>query len=153
MMKQLALIALASILFFSCKKEEQLMTIDEYITKKGLTSSVQKDNRGFYYKIDQAGSGTAPTISSKVTLFYKGYLTNGTVFDQTGSTSNFESGNPVTFPLNQLIPGWQIGVPLIKPGGKITLYLPPSLGYGAYGAGSIPGNAALIFEISLVAVS
>lgn len=152
-MKQLALIGLASILFFSCKKEEQLMTIDEYITKKGLTSSVQKDNRGFYYKIDQAGSGTAPNISSKVTLFYKGYLTNGTVFDQTGSASNFESGNPVTFPLNQLIPGWQIGVPLIKPGGKITLYLPPSLGYGAYGAGSIPGNAALIFEISLVAVS
>ena len=119
-----------------------------------MTSSVQKDSRGFYYKIDQAGSGTAPTISSKVTLFYKGYLTNGTVFDQTGTAANFESGNAVTFPLNQLIPGWQIGLPLIKPGGKITLYLPPTLGYGAYGAGSsIPGNAALIFEISLVAVS
>jgi FKBP-type peptidyl-prolyl cis-trans isomerase FkpA len=153
MMKYLALIGLASILFFSCKKEEQLMTIDEYITKKALTSSVQKDSRGFYYKIEQPGSGTAPTINSKVTLFYKGYLTNGTVFDQTGTAANYESGNPVTFNLNQLISGWQVGLPLIKPGGKIILYLPPSLGYGAFGAGSIPGNAALIFEITLVAVS
>jgi FKBP-type peptidyl-prolyl cis-trans isomerase FkpA len=85
-------------------------------------------------------------------LFYKGYLTNGKVFDQTGTTSNHEAGTPVTFTLNQLISGWQLGLPLIKPGGKIILYLPASLGYGPYGQGSIPGNAALIFEITLVSV-
>ena len=110
------------------------------------------DQRGFYYKILSAGTGTAPTLTSKVTLFYKGYLTNGNVFDQTGTASNYESGNPVTFTLNQLISGWQVGLPLIKPGGKIILYLPAALGYGPYGQGSIPGNAALIFEITLVSV-
>ncbi len=152
-MKQVAAFVFLSFLFFGCKKGEQLMSIEDYIIANALSNSIQQDSKGFYYKIEQAGSGTAPTLTSKVTIYYKGYLTNGTVFDQTGTAANYESGNPVTFNLNQLIPGWQLGLPLIKPGGKIKLYLPPSLGYGAYGAGSIPGNAALIFEITLVGVS
>jgi len=153
-MRNLGLVLVAGIvmLFSGCKKAEQLESLEDHLTRTGLKSSVTADPKGFYYKIISAGAGTAPTLTSKVTLFYKGYLTNGNVFDQTGTAANYEAGNPVTFTLNQLIPGWQVGLPLIKPGGKIILYLPPSLGYGPYGQGSIPGNAALIFEITLVSV-
>jgi FKBP-type peptidyl-prolyl cis-trans isomerase FkpA len=153
-MRNLGLVLAAGIvmLFSGCKKEEKLETIGDYLTRTGLKSTVTEDPRGFSYKIVSPGTGTAPTLTSKVTLFYKGYLTNGNVFDQTGTAANHEAGNPVTFTLNQLISGWQVGLPLIKPGGKIILYLPPSLGYGPYGQGSIPGNAALIFEITLVSV-
>jgi hypothetical protein len=85
-----------------------------------------------------------PSLSSQ-TIVYKGMLTNGNIFDQ--------STSPIEFPLGNVILGWQYGIPLIKPGGKIILYLPPSLGYGPYGAGSIPGNAGLIFEVTLVSVN
>lgn len=148
----LVLVAAIVMLFSGCKKDEKLETVGDYLTRTGLKSSVTEDSRGFFYKITTAGAGTAPTLTSKVTLYYKGYLTSGKVFDQTGTTANYEAGSPVTFTLNQLIPGWQLGLPLIKPGGKITLYLPASLGYGPYGQGDIPGNAALIFEITLVSV-
>lgn len=153
-MRNIGLVLFSGIvmLFSGCKKEVKLESIGDYLTRTGLKSSVTEDPRGFFYKIVSAGTGTAPTLTSKVTLFYKGYLTNGIVFDKTGTSANYESGNPITFTLNQLIPGWQVGLPLIKPGGKIILYLPASLGYGAYGQGSIPGNAALIFEITLVSV-
>jgi FKBP-type peptidyl-prolyl cis-trans isomerase FkpA len=70
-------------------------------------------------------------------------LTNETVFDGTSST-------PARFTLNQLISGWQLGVPLIKKGGRLILYLPPSLAYGSRASGPIPANSVLIFEITLV---
>ena len=127
-----------------CKKTENQETVESYLQKQGITDAV-KDSRGFYYKIVTEGAGVNPTPTSKVTIFYKGMLTNGSVFDQTGSS-------PATFGLNQLILGWQYGLPLIKPGGKIILYLPPELGYGDRSAGSIPTNSVLIFEIDLVSV-
>jgi len=81
-----------------------------------------------------------------------GRLTNGTVFDQS------PAGGTKTFTLGGLIPGWQKGIPLISSGGKITLYIPPSLGYGSVDVKQnniviIPANSILIFEIDLVAVS
>jgi FKBP-type peptidyl-prolyl cis-trans isomerase FkpA len=136
---------LFSILFSACKKNETLPSIEEYLTSNNLISSVVKDTRGFYYKILEPGSGATATISSKVKTLYKGMLTNGNIFDQ--------STSPIEFPLGNVILGWQYGIPLIKPGGRIILYLPPSLGYGPYGAGSIPGNAGLIFEVTLVSVN
>ena len=136
---------LFSILFSACKKNESLPSIEEYLTSNNLNGSVVKDTRGFYYKILEPGSGATATISSKVKTLYKGMLTNGNIFDQ--------STSPIEFPLGNVILGWQYGLPLIKPGGRIILYLPPSLGYGPYGAGSIPGNAGLIFEVTLVSVN
>jgi FKBP-type peptidyl-prolyl cis-trans isomerase len=127
-----------------CKKTENTETLEEYIKRAGITDAV-KDSRGFYYKIITEGQGNNPTATSKVTVFYKGTLTNGMIFDQT-------SNSPISFGLNQVILGWQYGVPLIKPGGKIILYLPPSLGYGSQAAGSIPPNSVLIFEVQLVSV-
>ena len=144
-MRFYTLLAICGLFIFSgCKKSETQETLESYITKAGITDAV-KDTRGFYYKIVTEGAGANPAPTSKVTIFYKGTLTNGSIFDQTGS-------NPATFNLNQLILGWQYGLPLIKPGGKIILYLPPSLGYGAQAAGSIPANSVLIFEIQLVSV-
>ena len=139
------ILAICGIFIFSgCKKTETQETLEAYITRAGITDAI-KDSRGFYYKIVTEGTGVNPTVNSKVTIYYKGTLTNGSIFDQTGAA-------PATFNLNQLILGWQYGLPLIKPGGKIILYLPPSLGYGSSPAGSIPANSVLIFEVQLVSV-
>ena len=101
--------------------------------------------RGFYYEITAAGTGTVtPSVCSNVTVKYAGYLTNGFKFD--------ENTTGITFALGQLIVGWQRGIPLIKTGGSINLYLPPSLGYGSSASGPIPANSILIFNIQLTAV-
>jgi FKBP-type peptidyl-prolyl cis-trans isomerase len=98
---------------------------------------------GFYFKINTTGANTDhPTICSNVVVKYKGTLTNGTKFD--------ENTTGISFPLSNLIIGWQEGIPLISIGGKITLYLPPSLGYGAVAQQNIPANSILIFDIELV---
>ena len=100
---------------------------------------------GFYYEISAAGTGTVtPAVCSTVTVKYAGYLTNGFKFD--------ENTTGVFFTLGQLIVGWQRGIPLIKKGGSINLYLPPSLGYGATAVGSIPANSILVFNIQLLEV-
>ena len=119
----------------------ELTSVENYLASKGITNAT-KDSRGFYYTIQAAGSGTVATPCSSITIFYKGKLTNDTVFDQTGAS-------PRTFVLGQLIPGWIKGIPLVKPGGSITLYLPPSLGYGSTANGPIPANSILIFDIQL----
>jgi FKBP-type peptidyl-prolyl cis-trans isomerase FkpA len=122
--------------------DAEVSTLKQYITTNNITATA--DSRGFYYSIQSPGTGTKPTVCSNVTVNYAGKLTNGTAFD---------SGNGVSFGLNQLIIGWQEGIPLIAPGGSITLYLPPSLAYGSNAAGSIPANSILIFKIDLVKVN
>lgn len=100
---------------------------------------------GIFYNITAAGTGTtSPEVCSAVLVKYSGrLLTTTTPFDHN------EAG--VAFTLGQLITGWQYGIPLLKKGGSITLYIPPSLGYGVAGSGStIPPNSNLIFTIELV---
>jgi FKBP-type peptidyl-prolyl cis-trans isomerase FkpA len=96
--------------------------------------------------VTSAGADVTPGICSYVTVNYKGTLTNGTVFDST------KTNNPASFTLISLIEGWKQGIPLIKKGGKIRLFLPPTLGYGASAVGGIPGNSILIFDIELLSV-
>ena len=112
--------------------------IQQYLETKNI--SAQKDERGFYYTIDKKGSGKHPDACSNVTVGYVGKLTNNTVFDQT---------DKISFDLKNLIAGWQEGIPLIGEGGEITLYLPPSLGYGSRDSGPIPPNSITIFTITL----
>lgn len=103
---------------------------------------------GFYYEISAAGTGTVtPAVCSAVTVKYVGYLTSGVKFTSAG-----EETVPSTYTVGALILGWQRGLTLIKPGGSINLYLPPSLGYGANGVGTIPPNSILLFTIQLTAV-
>jgi FKBP-type peptidyl-prolyl cis-trans isomerase FkpA len=120
----------------------EIASVQAYLTSKGITAT--QDPGGFFYIIVAPGSGVSPSINSKVTVKYTGSLENGTVFDQNQTGA--------TFTLSGLILGWQRGIPLIKKGGSIKLYLPPSLGYGCSGSGSIPPSANLIFSIDLVDV-
>lgn len=121
----------------------EITDLQAYLTSKNITNAVQ-DSRGFFYTITNTGSGANPTPTSTVVVKYVGSLTNGNVFDR-----NNNPGGEI-FPLTQLIRGWQFGIPLIKKGGSITLYLPPTLGYGCSAVGSIPQGSILIFTIDLV---
>jgi FKBP-type peptidyl-prolyl cis-trans isomerase FkpA len=121
----------------------EVADLQAYLTSKNITNAVQ-DSRGFFYTITNAGSGANPTPTSRVVVKYVGSLTNGNVFDR-----NNNPGGEI-FLLTQLIKGWQFGIPLIKKGGSITLYLPPTLGYGCSAVGTIPQGSILIFTIDLV---
>src|SRR6188508_1604380 len=122
----------------------EITQLEAYLSSAAITAT--KHCSGMYYTIDAAGSGASATACSTVGVTYKGQLTNGTVFDQ--RTTSFE--------LDQVIAAWTKGVPLIKTGGKIKLYCPPSLAYGSQvvrdpvtGNTVIPANSILIFEIVL----
>lgn len=105
---------------------------------------------GFFYTINKQGSGVSvPNLCANVTVGYVGSIYKGKVFDSTGT-------GLATFQLGQVIVGWQKGLPLISKGGDITLYIPPSLGYGSSaitdnsGNTVIPANSYLVFRIQLV---
>ena len=123
--------------------EKDISAIDAYLADNNI-ENVQEHSSGVRYVIHEEGSGEFPGLCNQVSVNYQGQLmSDGTVFDQ--------SQNPVTFPLRNLIYGWQIGIPLIQPGGSITLYIPSVYAYGSRGSGeSIPPNANLIFEIDLL---
>ena len=104
---------------------------------------------GLVYRELAAGSGAAPTVDNVVKVHYVGTLADGDEFD-----SSIARGEPTEFKLNQVIPGWQEGLQLMKPGGKALLSIPAELGYGEMGVpgGKIPGRAALSFEVELLEV-
>lgn len=105
-----------------------------------------KHSSGVYYQIISSGSGSKTySATTQVTAKYTGRLLNGSIFDQTTS-------QPLSFPLGNVIVGWQIGVPLIQKGGKIRLIIPSQYGYGNNPAGKIPANSVLDFDIELVDV-
>jgi FKBP-type peptidyl-prolyl cis-trans isomerase len=120
--------------------------IKTYLTANNITA--QKDSSGLYYQIVKQGTGVSPVASSNVTVTYVGSLLTGGVFDQ--------SKTAVTFPLAQLIQGWQIGLPYLKAGGQIVLYIPSGLAYGTQATSTatstVPANSNLIFTINLISV-
>jgi len=126
---------------FTAANEEELLA---YIDTQGLNA--QRSDSGLYYVINEQGSGIAPTANSNVTVAYKGYFTDGVVFDQ----SNAEG---ISFNLNQVIAGWTEGITYFQEGGSGILLIPSRLAYGTRGRGSIPGGAVLIFDINLITVN
>ena len=143
---KLMLALLLGLTLTACNKDNDERTDEEkildYIAENNLTAD--RHESGLYYNIEEAGSNARPTLSDSVTVRYKGALLDGQVFDQTQGNST------VTFPLENLIPAWQIGIPLVGKGGAITLYCPSNLGYGNRSVGTIPAGSVLIFEIDLV---
>ena len=120
-------------------KEEELLA---YIDEKGWDA--QKHESGLYYVVDEPGEGEErPGLMDEVTIHYQGYLLDGYKFDGT-------EGAPASFPLYQLISGWQIGIPLFGKGGKGKLIIPSDLGYGDRDNRDIPGGSTLMFEIELI---
>ena len=144
-MRKLLYLLLVLFCLLGCNNKDQSkidqQTIAQYIAANHLNATAEPN--GLYYVYTLTGTGSNPTAASQVTVYYKGYLTDGTVFDQT-------LNNPFTTYLSQVIAGWQQGIPLMKKGGKATLLIPSALGYGAQANGSIPANSVLIFDITLV---
>ena len=122
--------------------------IEAYLAANSLPAS--KHASGMYYQVSMAGSGATPTLCSVVSVGYTGKLTNGSVFDQQ---------QLISFDLGRVIEGWKKGLPLIQKGGRIKLYIPPSLGYGSVdvkdnnGAVVIPANSILIFDVEMFEVN
>lgn len=118
--------------------------IVKYIASNQLNAV--KTESGLYYVIDEPGTGKQPTATSNVTVAYKGYYTNKTVFDQSSSTG-------VSFNLQNVIKGWTEGIPHFKEGGSGKLLIPAALGYGSYTYNTIPGGSVLIFDVKLISVN
>lgn len=128
--------------------EENVTKGQNFLAENAKKEGVQTTASGLQYKVIQEGSGESPSAMDEVTVHYTGRTIDGKVFD-----SSVERGEPVTFPLAGVIPGWTEGVQLMKPGGKYELYIPSELAYGARGAGQDIGpNETLIFEIELISV-
>jgi len=120
----------------------------EFLDKNKSKAGVKVTASGLQYEVIKEGTGKAPTLNSKVTVHYEGKLVDGKIFD-----SSYERNEPITFPLNGVIQGWQEGLQLMKEGSTYMLYIPSALGYGERGAGQvIPGNATLIFKVELIKV-
>ena len=127
------------------KAEQEKMdkTLNETYGSAKATAS------GLRYIIEKEGDGANPNAGSSVTVHYTGYLLNGSKFD-----SSVDRGQPATFGLNQVIPGWTEGLQLIKQGGKAKLIIPPNLGYGANGYPPvIPPNSWLVFDVELIKIN
>jgi len=112
-----------------------------------VPDELTRTRSGLYYRILRKGEGKKPRPTDTVVVNYKGWLDNGREFD-----SSYGKGQPLVHPLNQLVPGWIEGIPLIGEGGMIELEIPPDLAYGPRGQGAVPPNATLHFIVELLEV-
>ncbi|MBD5204258.1 MAG: FKBP-type peptidyl-prolyl cis-trans isomerase [Bacteroidales bacterium] len=120
----------------------------KFLEENANQEGVKTTSSGLQYVVEKEGEGAQPTASDEVTVHYTGRLLDGTVFD-----SSVNRGEPATFPLNRVIPGWTEGVQLMKEGAKYVFFIPSELAYGAQGVpGAIPPHSTLIFEVELIKV-
>ncbi len=129
------------------EKQAALVAGQEFLEENAKREEVQVTESGLQYEVLQEGEGEKPAAVDTVTVHYAGTLIDGTEFD-----SSIARGEPISFPLNQVIPGWTEGLQLMSPGSKYKLYIPSELGYGEQPVGSIPANSTLIFEVELFEV-
>ena len=131
-------------------RREQEATVtagNEYREANANRPGVQTTASGLQYEVLEEGSGPKPAATDRVRVHYRGTLIDGTEFDAS------YDGDPVSFLLNGVIPGWTEGVQLMSVGSKYRFVLPPNLGYGARGSPPvIPPNATLIFEVELLGI-
>ena len=125
--------------------EEGVAYLAENSTKEGVTTT----ESGLQYEVLSKGEGSSPTPQDNVTVHYTGTLTDGTVFD-----SSVERGEPNTFGVSQVIPGWTEALQLMSVGDKFRLVIPSELAYGQRGSGAkIAPNSTLVFEVELLKIN
>ena len=131
------------------KAQEDKMKNDgiKFLADNTKKKDVKTTASGLQYKVVTPGTGKSPKATDVVEVNYEGKLIDGTVFD-----SSYERGEPIEFPLNQVIPGWTEGLQLMKEGGKYEFYIPSELAYGELGNQGIAPNSTLIFTVELLAV-
>ena len=118
----------------------------KFLEDNAQRPEVKTTASGLQYEVLTEGTGPKPTGSTaRVTVHYEGRLINGTVFD-----SSYKRNQPASFGLNQVISGWTEGVQLMPQGSKYRFFIPSDMGYGSRGAGSIPPNSTLIFDVELL---
>ena len=119
----------------------------EFLAENAKNDSVVQTESGLQYMVLKEGTGAKPGPTDNVTVHYTGRLLDGTVFDSS------VDGEPATFPLNRVIPGWTEGLQLMSEGAKYRLFIPSELAYGENGAGDkILPNSTLIFDVELIKV-
>lgn len=120
----------------------------QFLQENAKKDGVKTTASGLQYEVLTEGSGKTPKATDTVLVHYKGTLLNGTEFD-----SSYKRGEPIEFPLNQVIRGWTEGVQLMKEGSKYRFYIPSNLAYGPRGAGGVIGpDETLIFDVELLKV-
>lgn len=120
---------------------------EAFLAENAAREDVNVTLSGLQYQVIEAGEGEKPEATDTVTVHYTGRLLDGTVFD-----SSVERGEPVEFPLNQVIPGWTEGVQLMSPGAKYRFWIPAELAYGENAPPQIGPNQVLDFEVELIQV-
>lgn len=130
------------------KFEGVINEANQFLSENKKKAGVITLPSGLQYEILTAGTGPKPVATDEVTVHYKGTLTNGKQFD-----SSYDRGEPTSFVLNQVIPGWTEGLQQMPVGSKYRFFIPYNLGYGERGAGQdIPPYSTLIFEVELVKI-
>lgn len=119
----------------------------KFLEENKKSKAIYTTPSGLQYKIIKKGDGPLPKANSTVKVHYTGTLIDGKKFD-----SSIDRGQPITFPLHQVIPGWQEGIQLMPVGSKYILYIPYNLAYGEQLVGDIPPGSTLIFEVELLEI-
>lgn len=128
--------------------EKNLREGEEFLAANAKKEGVKTLASGLQYKVIKSGKGKSPKSTDVVKVHYHGTLIDGTVFD-----SSVERKEPVTFPVDQVIPGWTEALQLMKEGDKWQLFIPAKLAYGERGAGPVIGpNSTLIFDVELLSI-
>jgi FKBP-type peptidyl-prolyl cis-trans isomerase len=143
-----ALIAAATLTTPLMSQTSNLEQGQAFLKANASKPGVKTTSSGLQYLVLEEGKGKSPKATDTVLVHYKGNLLDGTEFD-----SSYKRNEPISFPLNGVIPGWTEGVQLMKEGGKIRLFIPSNLAYGSRGAGGvIPPDSTLVFDIELLKV-
>ena len=128
--------------------EKNLKDGEAFLAANAKKEGVKATASGLQYKVLKSGKGKSPKATDTVKVHYHGTLIDGTVFD-----SSVERGEPISFPLNGVIPGWTEGVQLMKEGDKFQFTIPSKLAYGEQGpGGKIGPNSTLVFDVELLAI-
>jgi len=118
---------------------------EKFLEENKKRAEVKTAASGLQYEVLKEGNGVPPTADDTVVCHYSGKLVNGTEFE-----SSYKTGQPITFELRKVIPGWTEGLQLMSVGSKYRLFIPYNLAYGTQDNGSIPGGSALIFDVELL---